>query len=231
MPAIETSSPTTVPVPAGELPVKSCCAHGAVAAPAPVVPVPAVKSCCAHMAEAAPVPVVPMTAATPVADAHASCCHPGSAAAPGAVAAPAVNLWRTAAANTLVCLLGCSLGDVGVVVASRVWAWPLTLTTLMVIAIAAGLMTSIALETVWLVTGSRMAWGDALRRAAGMSLVSMVAMEIAMNVVDLGVSGGMRMTLPWQQYAGVLALGEIAGFLVPLPYNWWRLRYFGKACH
>jgi len=162
---------------------------------------------------------------------HASCCHPADVAAPGAMAAAPAHLWRTAAANTLVCLLGCSIGDVGVVVASRVGAWSLSLTTLMAMAIAAGLVTSIALETVWLATGSRMAWGDAFRRAAGMSLLSMVAMEIAMNVVDLGVSGGMRMTLPWSQYAGVLALGEIAGFLVPLPYNWWRLRYFGKACH
>jgi hypothetical protein len=227
MPVIETpSSPVATPAESGAAP-KSCCAHAA--ATAPVAPPPVVeKSCCAHMASAAPAPVAEVT---PLAGGQASCCHPADVAAPGAVAAAPAHLWRTAAANTLVCLLGCSIGDVGVVVASRVGAWPLSLTTLMVMAIAAGLVTSIALETVWLVTGSRMAWGDAFRRAAGMSLISMVAMEIAMNVVDLGVSGGMRMALPWSQYFGVLALGEIAGFLVPLPYNWWRLRYFGKACH
>jgi hypothetical protein len=195
----------------------SCCAHAAAPAPVPV----AAPSCCAH-AEAAPVVA-----------AHADCCH-GAEAAGQAPAAPTVGdgrILRAAVANTLVCLLGCSLGDVGMVVATRMWALPLAMTTVMVCAVAAGLVTSIALETVWLATGSRMAWGAALRRAAGMSLLSMIAMEVAMNVVDLGLSGGMRMTLPWAQYLGVLALGEVAGFLVPLPYNHWRLRYLGKACH
>ncbi len=99
----------------------------------------------------------------------------------------------------------------------------------MVTAIVAGLATSIALETAWLVRrGHQVA--KAMRMAFAMSFVSMVAMETAMNLVDLGLTGGNRMHLTMTAYAGILALGEVAGFLVPLPYNAWRLTH-GRACH
>jgi hypothetical protein len=54
-------------------------------------------------------------------------------------------------------------------------------------------------------------------------------MELAMNAVDFGLSGGMRM--PWPKYLGILAIGEIAGFAAAFLYNAWRLRRTGKACH
>jgi len=50
-------------------------------------------------------------------------------------------------------------------------------------------------------------------------------MELAMNIVDVAVTGGARLTLT------VLPLMWLAGFLTPLPYNYWRLKALGKACH
>jgi hypothetical protein len=58
-----------------------------------------------------------------------------------------------------------------------------------------------------------------------MSLISMIAMEVAMNTVDVAVTGGAKLTL------SVLPLMWAAGFLAPLPYNYWRLKALGKACH
>jgi hypothetical protein len=99
--------------------------------------------------------------------------------------------------------------------------WP-TL-NIMVLAIINGLMTSIILET--LILGRQMPWALAFKTAIGMSFISMVAMETAMNVIDVLFTGGAKLTL-W-----VLPLMLLAGFLAPLPYNYWRLKALGKSCH
>ena len=96
----------------------------------------------------------------------------------------------------------------------------------MVLAIINGLLTSIALETVILVR--QMDVGTAFRTAIGMSLISMVAMEsmeAMMNAVDWSLTGGAVLT--WWVVPIMLA----AGFVTPLPYNYWRLKALGRACH
>ena len=61
----------------------------------------------------------------------------------------------------------------------------------------------------------------AFRTALGMSLISMLSMEIAMNLVDIWLTGGAKLT-PW-----VVPVMLIAGFITPLPYNYWRLKKVG----
>ena len=53
----------------------------------------------------------------------------------------------------------------------------------------------------------------------------MIAMEIAMNTVDWFIVGSAK--LVWW----VVPIMLVAGFLTPLPYNYWRLKKFGIACH
>jgi hypothetical protein len=65
----------------------------------------------------------------------------------------------------------------------------------------------------------------ALKTALGMSLVSMLAMEIAMNTTDYLLVG--KAALTWWSVIPSL----LAGFLTPWPYNYWRLKKYGKACH
>ncbi len=93
----------------------------------------------------------------------------------------------------------------------------------MVLAIINGLLTSIALETFILVR--QMDLGTAFRTAIGMSFISMVAMEVVMNAVDWSLTGGAKLT--WWVIPIMLA----AGFVTPLPYNYWRLKALGKTCH
>ncbi len=94
----------------------------------------------------------------------------------------------------------------------------------MILAIINGLLTSIALETVILFRGG-MTIAAAFRTAIGMSLISMIGMESAMNITDWALTGGAMLT--W--WAVPLML--VAGFLAPWPYNYWRLKKWGKACH
>ncbi len=131
--------------------------------------------------------------------------------------------WKRASVNTLWCLLGCSIGDLGTIAFFQFTGigWP-TL-AIMTLAIINGLLTSIALETV--ILSRQMELAAAFKTALGMSLISMISMEVAMNVVDVLLTGGARLTF-W-----VVPIMLIAGFITPLPYNYWRLKALGKACH
>ena len=133
------------------------------------------------------------------------------------------HTWRRGAYNTLWCLIGCSIGDLGTIAWFQYNAveWPTT--AIMSLAIVNGLITSIVLET--FILSRQMAWMLAWKTALNMSLISMIAMEIAMNSVDVMLTGGARLT--WW----VLPFMWLAGFLVPLPYNYWRLKTLGKGCH
>ena len=65
----------------------------------------------------------------------------------------------------------------------------------------------------------------AFKTAVGMSLISMVSMEIAMNATDYFLTGGAILT--WWVVPIMLAVG----FVTPWPYNYWRLKKFNEACH
>ena len=58
----------------------------------------------------------------------------------------------------------------------------------------------------------------------------MVAMELAENVVDYSLHGGL-VDLASLSFWTSAACAAVAGFLFPLPYNYFRLRMYGKSCH
>ena len=134
-------------------------------------------------------------------------------------------VWRQSANNTKWCLIGCSIGDFGTIAAFQFVFTETGWSAMMIMALAMfnGIMTSIALETFILL--SQMPLYEAFRVAIGMSLISMLSMEAAMNIVDLVLTGGAKLT--WWVIAPML----IAGFLTPWPYNYWRLKKYGVACH
>lgn len=133
------------------------------------------------------------------------------------------HTWRRASVNTLWCLVGCSIGDMGTILFFQVTGIPWPTMAIMALAIVNGLLTSIALETI--ILSRQMVFKLAFKTAIGMSLISMISMEVAMNYIDYLFTGGARLTL-W-----VLPLMWFAGFITPLPYNYWRLKALGKACH
>lgn len=133
------------------------------------------------------------------------------------------HTWRRASVNTLWCLIGCSIGDMGTILFFQVTGIPWPTLAIMALAIVNGLLTSILLETI--ILSRQMVLKIAFKTAIGMSLISMVSMEVAMNTVDVVLTGGARLT--WW----VLPFMWLAGFLTPLPYNYWRLKKYGKACH
>jgi hypothetical protein len=134
-----------------------------------------------------------------------------------------INTWLQASKNTMWCLLGCCIGDFGTIGFFQFLeiAWPVSL--IMTLAIINGIITSIILETI--ILSKQMLFKLAFKTAIGMSLVSMVSMETAMNLTDFILTGGAMLT--WW----VIPFMLFAGFITPLPYNYWRLKALGKACH
>ena len=134
------------------------------------------------------------------------------------------NTWNTSAKNTFWCLLGCSIGDFGTILFFQLTKIPFPVLAIMVLAIINGIITSIILETIILLR-QNFSLKLAFKTAVGMSLISMVSMEIAMNATDYFLTGGAILT--WWVVPIMLA----AGFITPWPYNYWRLKKFNEACH
>ena len=134
------------------------------------------------------------------------------------------NTWKISAKNTLWCLLGCSIGDFGTILFFQITKVPFPILGIMILAIINGLITSIVLETIILLK-QNFKINDALKTALGMSFISMISMEIAMNLVDYVLVGDAKLT--WW----VIPFMLLAGFLTPWPYNYWRLKKFNEVCH
>ena len=133
------------------------------------------------------------------------------------------NILKRTLINTLWCLIGCSIGDFGTILFFQLTEIPWPVWSILTLAIVNGILTSILLETI--ILSKQLPFNLALKTAAGMSLISMITMEAVMNAIDFVVTGGAE--LNWF----VIPLMLIAGYIAPLPYNYIRLRKFGKSCH
>ena len=132
--------------------------------------------------------------------------------------------WSRSAKNTSWCLLGCSIGDFGTILFFQLTKIPFPVLGIMTLAIINGLITSIILETVILMKQD-LDFSKAFKTAMGMSFISMISMEVTMNLTDYLLTGGAILT--WW----VIPIMLLVGFLTPWPYNYWRLKKFGVACH
>ena len=70
-----------------------------------------------------------------------------------------------------------------------------------------------------------LSFAKAFNVAISMSFISMIGMEIAMNLTDYLLTGGAVLT--WW----VIPIMLIVGFLTPWPYNYYILKKYNKSCH
>ena len=134
------------------------------------------------------------------------------------------HTWRRSAKHTMWCVIGCSIGDFGTILFFQLSGIAFPILGIMILAIINGLLTSIMLET-FILMRQQFPFKKALHTAAGMSLISMISMEITMNLTDYLLTGGAMLT--WWVIPIMLAVG----FVTPWPYNYWRLKKYNQACH
>tara|TARA_B100001027_G_scaffold183979_1_gene135937 strand:+ start:118 stop:561 length:444 start_codon:yes stop_codon:yes gene_type:complete len=135
-----------------------------------------------------------------------------------------IHTWKKSSKNTAWCLLGCSIGDFGTILFFQLSQIPFPVLGIMILAIINGLITSIALETVILIK-QKLSFKNAIKTAFGMSFISMISMEVAMNLTDYLITGGA--VLNWY----VIPIMLFVGFLTPLPYNYYKLKKYNISCH
>jgi hypothetical protein len=134
------------------------------------------------------------------------------------------HTWKRSAKNTMWCVVGCSIGDLGTILFFQLTQIPFPILGIMILAVINGLLTSIMLET-YILMRQQFNFTKALQTAFGMSFISMVSMEISMNATDYLLTGG-AMIVWW-----VIPIMLAVGFVTPWPYNYWRLKKFNQACH
>ena len=133
------------------------------------------------------------------------------------------HTWRRAINNTLWCLLGCSIGDFGTIFFFQSIEHTFSISFVMSLAILNGLITSTILETLILL--KQMNFRSAINTAFGMSFISMIGMELSMNITDVVLTGGAMLT--WWAVPIML----FVGFITPLPYNYYKLKKYNIGCH
>ena len=134
------------------------------------------------------------------------------------------HTWKKSSKNTAWCLLGCAIGDFGTILFFQLTEIPFPVLGIMTLAIINGLITSIALETIILLN-QKFGFINAVKTAFGMSFISMISMEVAMNLTDYLITGGAVLT--WY----VIPIMLCVGFVTPLPYNYYKLKKYNISCH
>tara|TARA_X000001036_G_scaffold243378_1_gene227084 strand:- start:775 stop:1218 length:444 start_codon:yes stop_codon:yes gene_type:complete len=134
------------------------------------------------------------------------------------------HTWKKSAKNTAWCVLGCSIGDFGTILYFQLTQISFPVLGIMILAIINGLITSIALET-YILIRQNFKLEKAIQTAFGMSFISMISMEVAMNLTDYLLTGGAKLT--WW----VVPIMLVVGFLTPWPYNYYKLKKYNISCH
>ncbi len=137
--------------------------------------------------------------------------------------------WKKACANTTVCLIGCSIGDFGSLIYFQKFDPNANMIFVMAVSMFAGLTSSIMLETVILKLKENFSWFQSIKVAFSMSFLSMIGMELAENMTDYFLTKGkVPISDPFYWFALLISMG--AGFIFPLPYNYYKLKKYNKGC-
>ncbi|KAG0037892.1 hypothetical protein BGZ82_001591 [Podila clonocystis] len=143
------------------------------------------------------------------------------------------STWKVASTNTFRCLVGCTVGDMGMLFYLQSQHPEMSPGLAMAAAMTSGVLTSITLETVLLrfSRASAMTWQAAFKTATGMSLISMLTMEAVENAVDYHLMGWNNIDLYSPLFWQAIGWSALAGWSAPLPFNYWNLKRHGKSCH
>ena len=122
-------------------------------------------------------------------------------------------------------LLGCSIGDFGTILFFQITKIPFHVLTIMISGNYKWIIDQHNSRKPLFLIKQKLSFKNAFKTAIGMSFISMISMEITMNLTDYFLTGGAILT--WWIVPVMLGVG----FLTPWPYNYWRLKKFGISCH
>ncbi|KAF9973663.1 hypothetical protein BGZ73_003101 [Actinomortierella ambigua] len=191
------------------------------------------KACCSSKKDT--------SASTLSSASSSSSCHTKGHHATTTVKPPTASLafwsdlssWQVASVNTFRCLVGCTLGDFGMLFYLQSHHPSMAPTVAMGLAMASGITSSLTLETVLLRYSRKtnLTWPQAFKTAMGMSMISMLTMEAVENAVDFHLMGWNNVDFSNPAFWQAMGLSAFAGWLTPLPWNYWNFKKRGRSCH
>ncbi|KAF9162467.1 hypothetical protein DFQ26_003520 [Actinomortierella ambigua] len=191
------------------------------------------KSCCPSTKNTS---VNTTSTSTSTSTSSTSSCHTTKAAKPPTTSLAFwsdLSSWHVASVNTFRCLVGCTAGDFGMLFYLQSHHPSMAPTVAMAFAMASGITTSLTLETVLLRYSRKtnLTWPQAFQTAMGMSMISMLTMEAVENAVDFHLMGWNNVDFSNPAFWQAMGLSAFAGWLAPLPWNYWNFKKRGKSCH
>lgn len=140
------------------------------------------------------------------------------------------KIWKRSSLNMLTCLAGCSIGDFAMIIYLQVYHPETSIFLQMILAFLTGLITSMAFEVLLLRLREKMLWIIALKLAFSMSMISIIIMEMVLNLTDFMITGGKAQISSLSYWLAFLP-AAVAGFLAPLPYSYYQLKKFNHSHH
>jgi len=141
-----------------------------------------------------------------------------------------ISVWKKSMVATSICLVGCSVGVMGVMLYLVNYPWMQVLA----VSFFCGLVTCMAFMIAWDMLLHHMKFKDAFRMSYRMSIVSLSIMIIAENVAMLLMSeksSGHQMHMNSSHNLPSMAIAMGAGFLLSLPYNYYIAQKHNASCH
>ena len=141
-----------------------------------------------------------------------------------------IQILKQSAISTIICLIGCSIGVIGVAFYFINYSWLFVLLASLI----AGLISCMVFMIIWEMVFHKMNFKDAVKHGYKMSIVPILIMIISENIIMLYIvpkfsSYQMNMTTAYNFKIMLLAMGF--GFLLSLPYSYYQLQKTGKAHH
>lgn len=144
-----------------------------------------------------------------------------------------IQIWKQCLISTFICLIGCSIGTMGISFYLISYNWLLVL----LISLLAGFITCMIFMVLWHTIFKNMSLKDSIISSYKMSLVSILIMMltemlIIRFVAPIFLSHQMNdMSAMPSHNLITMVVAMSLGFVLSLPYNYYQLQKTGKICH
>ncbi len=137
--------------------------------------------------------------------------------------------WKNTIISTLICLVGCSIGAMGLPLLFAAYSWLFIL----MLSFISGFISCLIFICVWNFMFRKMTFKDALLSSFKMSFVSMLIMIAIENLILFLVpmQNSMHHQHGSEHNIPTMIFAMCCGFVFALPYNYYQVQKTGKLCH
>lgn len=140
------------------------------------------------------------------------------------------EVWKKCLVSTFICLIGCSIGVMGVMLYLINYPWLLIL----FLSFICGLITCMVFMIAWEMLFNKVNFKASFRMSYKMSIISLSIMILSENAVMFLTAPEFphhQMQMHSYHMLPIMTIALGLGFLLSLPYNYFILQKSGRVCH